>query len=559
MSVLEGRRAAVREALHAALAAAIAEGQLPAVEVPPQATVSEPRDRTHGDLSANLAMLLAGPARMPGRDVAGILVRHLDVSRVPGCLRAEVAGPGFLNFFLQAGWLSPVVEEVLSAGAAYGCSDHGRGQRVLVEFVSANPTGPLNVVNCRAAAFGDALVRCLRAVGYRVEAEYFVNDAGGQVRKLGMSLEVRLRQLRGESVGMPDGGYPGAYLVEVARAYADTHGNAVLDAPEDARVSALARYAVERLLAEQRAVLERFRVSFDHFVREAAIRETGAPERVVEHLVELGRTEERDGALWLCTKDSKEDNDNRVLRKRDGSLTYRVPDIAYHAAKFERGYDRLIDIYGQDHHGEVPAVRLALQWLGYPVERLEVLLTQMVRLVRDGRDAGKVSKRGGTFIAMTDFLDDVGVDPARYFFLMRTIDTHMDFDVDLARSRTQDNPVYYVQYAHARICSIMRQAAGVEIPDMPLAVLDHPAEASLCYCLAMYPEEVRAAAESRAPHRLTAYLRTTAERFHTFYVQCRVIGEEPPRVAARMALCRATRQVLASALGLLGVSAPERM
>ena len=559
MSVLEGRRAAVRDALHAALVAAIAAGDLPAVASPTQVAISEPRDRTHGDLSANLAMLLAGPVRRPGRDVARVLAQHLEVDRVPGCLRVEVAGPGFLNFFLEAGWLSPVVDEVLADGDAYGRGDDGQGRRILVEFVSANPTGPLNVVNCRAAAFGDALVRCLKAVGYRAEAEYYVNDAGGQVRKLGMSLEVRLRGLRGESAEMPEGGYPGAYLVEVAQAYADAHGYAVLDAPEPERVDVLARFAVDHLLAEQRAVLGRFGVSFDHFVRESAIRAAGSPQAVVERLVQLGRTEERDGALWLCTKESGEDNDNRVLRKRDGSLTYRVPDIAYHAAKFERGYDRLIDIYGQDHHGEVPAVGLALRWLGFPVERLEVLLTQMVRLVRDGRDAGKVSKRGGNFIAMADFLDDVGVDPARYFFLMRTIDTHMDFDVDLARSRTQDNPVYYVQYAHARICSILRQAEAAGAADVPPAVLDHPAEALLCYCLAMYPGEVRAAAEGRAPHRLTAFLRTTAERFHTFYVQCRVIGEEPARAAARLALCRATRQVLASALDLLGVSAPERM
>ncbi len=557
--MLEARRAAVREALHAALAAAVSAGDLPTVEVPAQVAVGEPRDRSHGDLSANLAMLLAGPSGRKGRDVAAILLRHLETGRIPGCARAEVAGPGFLNFFLEPGWLSPVVQEVLAAGDAYGRSDCGGSRRILVEFVSANPTGPLNVVNCRAAAFGDALIRCLRAIGYVAEAEYYVNDAGGQVRKLGLSLEARLRQLRGEAAQVPEGGYPGAYLEDVARAYADAHGDAVLREPEDVRVATLAEYAVEHLLAEQRAVLERFRVSFDHFVRETAIREHGAPERVVERLVQLGRTQERDGALWLCTKASNEDNDDRVLRKRDGSFTYRVPDIAYHAEKFDRGYDRLIDIYGQDHHGEVPAVRLALQWLGYPVERLEVLLTQMVRLVRDGRDAGRVSKRGGNFIAMRDFLDDVGVDPARYFFLMRTIDTHMDFDIDLARSQTQDNPVYYVQYAHARICSILRQAGAAGIPGVPAAVLDHPAEALLCHCLATYPAEVRAAAEGRAPHRLTAYLRTTAERFHTFYVQCRVIGEEPARAAARLALCQATRQVLASALGLLGVSAPERM
>jgi arginyl-tRNA synthetase len=503
-------------------------------------------------------MLLAGPARRSPRELATTLRAHLPADAIPDLQSVEVAGPGFLNFFFRPGWLAGAVGEVLEAGPRYGRSDAGGGRRVLVEFVSANPTGPLNVVNCRAAAFGDSLVRCLRAAGYAAEAEYYVNDAGGQFRKLGLSMEARLRQTRGEDAAIPEGGYPGDYLLDLAQAYAAGHGHAILDGPPESARDVLARYAVDAILARQREVLERFGVRYDHFALESAVRAAGGPERVVEALAARGRTAERDGALWLLSA-SAGDNDDRVLRKKDGEFTYRVPDIAYHIQKFERGYDRLIDIYGQDHHGEVPAVRIALDWLGYPIERMEVLLTQIIRLVRDGGDPERISKRQGTFITMEEFLDDVGVDAARYFFVMRTIDTHMDFDMDLARKKSQDNPVYYVQYAHARICSILRQAPEGAARPGAWARLTHPAEEALCRALAMLPDEIVAAAEGRAPHRLTAYARLTAERFHSFYVQCRVLGEDAELSAARLALCLATRTVLAQVLELLGVNAPQSM
>jgi arginyl-tRNA synthetase len=556
MHLLAERRAAIRAALEAALSAAGAAGALPA-GLAPAFAVEEPKDGSHGDFACNVALLAAGAARRPPRAVAEALLRHLPAGAISDLERVEVAGPGFLNVFLRPGWLGPAVDEALAGGPAYGGSAAGAGRSVLVEFVSANPTGPLNVVNCRAAAYGDALVRCLRAAGYAAEAEYYVNDAGGQVRKLALSLRARLRERLGEPADIPEGGYPGEYLRDVAARYAAEHGMAILEAPEERQVAELGAHAVADILAGQRADLERFRVHYDHFTRESAVRATGAPEQVVAALSEGGHTARRDGALWLLSSVAG-DNDDRVLCKSDGEFTYRVPDIAYHAEKFRRGYDRLIDILGQDHHGDVAGVRIALEWLGHPVERLEVLITQLIRLVRDGAGPERISKRGGNFVSMSDFLDEVGVDAARFFFLMRTLDTHMDFDIALARRRSQENPVYYVQYAHARISSILRQAGALPGPE-GAAPLVHPAEVALCRAVAALPDEVLAAAEGRAPHRLTTYARVLAERFHTFYVQCRVLGEAPEITAARLRLCAAAGVALANTLTLMGVEAPERM
>lgn len=556
VALLEAKRRALREGLAAAYAAAQSAGMIPPAPLP-AFSLEAPGPGGQGDLACNLALVVGAAVRRPPRAVADALVAHLSFAAIPDLAAIEVAGPGFLNVRFREGWLAPVVAEVLAAGEAYGDCDLGGGRRVLVEFVSANPTGPLNVVNCRAAAYGDALVRCLRAAGYAAEAEYYVNDAGGQVRKLALSLRARLRERLGEPADIPEGGYPGEYLRDVAARYAAEHGMAILEAPEERQVAELGAHAVADILAGQRADLERFRVHYDHFTRESAVRATGAPEQVVAALSEGGHTARRDGALWLLSSVAG-DNDDRVLCKSDGEFTYRVPDIAYHAEKFRRGYDRLIDILGQDHHGDVAGVRIALEWLGHPVERLEVLITQLIRLVRDGAGPERISKRGGNFVSMSDFLDEVGVDAARFFFLMRTLDTHMDFDIALARRRSQENPVYYVQYAHARISSILRQAGALPGPE-GAAPLVHPAEVALCRAVAALPDEVLAAAEGRAPHRLTTYARVLAERFHTFYVQCRVLGEAPEITAARLRLCAAAGVALANTLTLMGVEAPERM
>jgi arginyl-tRNA synthetase len=573
VAFLAERRRSVEAAFAAAHAAAIEAGALPACALP-AFHLEPPRPGGTGHLACNLALVLAGVVQRAPRQVAETLLAHLPHNAIADLAEASIAGPGFINLTFAPGWLAPVVSEVLAAGASYGSADVGAGRRVLVEFVSANPTGPLNVVNCRQAAFGDALVRCLRAVGYAACAEYYVNDAGGQFRKLGQSLEARVREQLGEGDAasrIPDGGYPGEYLIPVAQAYLATEGPAVLSAPEAERVEVLARFAVEHILAGQMATLARFGVHYDQISRESAIRARRGPEQVLAALQqavdEAGEpyVYERDGALWLRSTRFG-DHDDRVLRKSDGEFTYRLPDIAYHVDKFARGFDLLIDLLGQDHHGDVPGVRAALQILGQPVDRLEVLLTQLVRLVQGGT-VQRISKRGGAFVTMDAFLDEVGADAARFFFLMHTLDTHMDFDVELARRQSQENPVYYVQYAHARICSILRQAtvAGVSLPGShradaeTLHLLTHPAEEELLQKLAVFPDEVWAAAQGRAPHRLTVYARQVAERFHSFYVQCRVLGENPPLTAARLALCGATRIVLARTLELLGVAAPERM
>lgn len=545
LSLLEG----TRQALGRALRAAWRDGGLPEPPELPDPAIVLPREAAHGDLASNWALVMAGPAKRSPRSIAAVLAARLDRGAVPHLEDVEVAGPGFLNFRLGPGWLPPVVADVLAAGDAYGQSDAGQGERVLVEFVSANPTGPLNVVNARAAAFGDALVRCLRRAGFRAEAEFYVNDAGQQFNKLALSVRARVR---GEPV--PEGGYPGAYLAPLAEAFRAAHPG-----PEEPPLEAYGRFAVERILGEQRALLDRYRVHFDQFWHESTVRADRGPERVVEALRAGGLTYDKDEAIWLRSRDFG-DNDDRVLVKRDGEFTYLVPDLAYHDGKFDRGFARLIDIWGQDHHGHVLPMKAGLAALGRDPARLEVLLTQMVRLLRGG-EAVKISKRGGTFVGLDEFLDEVGVDAARYFFLLRTLDSHFDFDLDLAVRQAADNPVYYVQYAHARIASILRQAGagGPAAGAGDAALLVHPAERDLCLALAQFPDEVVAAAASRGPHRLTVYARTLAERFHRFYGDCRVLGDDPALSAARLDLCRATRQVLANSLELLGVSAPERM
>lgn len=550
LSLLARTRAGLEEALRQAWGSA----GLDAGADVPRPAIAPPREAAHGDLASNWALAAAGASGLRPRDLAERLAQQLDRRRVAHLEAVEVAGPGFLNFRFGPGWLPAVVGEVLEAGADYGRSAVGGGRRLLVEFVSANPTGPLNVVNARAAAFGDTLVRCLNWAGYAAEAEYYVNDAGQQFLKLARSLKARV-----EGSAPPEDGYPGEYLLDLAHDFRALHDN-----PATVPLEVYGRFAVERILEEQRALLERYRVHFDHFWHESEVRREGGPARVVAALRARGLVDDRGGAVWLRSTDCG-DNDDRVLVKADGEYTYLVPDLAYHDGKFERGFDGLIDVWGQDHHGHILPLKAGLAALGRDADRLEVLLTQMVRLLRGG-EAVKISKRGGSFVGLAEFLDEVGVDAARYFFLMRTLDSHFDFDLDLAVRQAADNPVYYVQYAHARIASILRQeeAAGLsrlwsERGGSQAGRLTHAAERALCLALARFPDEIADAAQARAPHRLTVYARQLAEHFHKFYGDCRVLGEDRELSAARLALCDAARQVLANCLGLLGVGAPDRM
>jgi len=520
------------------------------------ATVEVPRDPAHGDFASNLALALAGPLGQAPRRIADSLAEHFE-TRGTRVRSLEVAGPGFLNFRLHPTWLGEAVRQALEQGGAYGRSDAGGGQKVLVEFVSANPTGPLVLVAARAAAVGDVLASTLEWSGHRAEREYYVNDAGRQVELLAASLEARMREQQGEQAAIPDGGYPGMYLVDLAVQALRDLGPGILDSP--ARYEVLREYAVERMVASHRAELAAYGVHFATWFREAAFRTAGRVAELLDLLERRGAAYERDGARWLASSRYGDDKD-RVLIKSDGEYTYILPDAAYHLDKLRRGHEKLINLWGPDHHGYIPRMQAALQALGYPPGTLEVLIVQWVRLLRGG-DPVRLSKRGGVTILMRDLLEEAGTDAARFFFLLRSHDSPMDFDLDLARLKAAENPVYYVQYAHARIASILREAERRAIAPDPARLdrLAEPAELALARRLADLPAEVLAAAEMREVHRLTRYAGDLATLFHKFYDTCRVLGEDPEVTATRLALVRATRITLGNTLSLLGVSAPERM
>lgn len=542
----------IRAAWVAALAEAVQAGDLVAVAAP-SFTLERPRESGHGDLAVNLAMLLARQVGRPPRQVAEILAQRFAS---PWVSRVEIAGPGFLNLFLKNDWLAPALGQVLREGAAFGSSTTGSGEKIILEFVSANPTGPLNIVSARAAAVGDTLANLLQAAGYLVHREFYVNDAGRQVKLLAKSLEVRLRAELGLPAGeIPADGYPGEYLREIARDLATRpESRDWLGRPEAEREETLAAAAVGAILAEDQAILEAYGVRFDRFYREKDLHQSGAVARVVAELSQRGQAVERDGALWLKSIELGDDKD-RVLVKADGEVTYLVPDLAYHREKFERGFDQAINLWGPDHHGYIPRLRAGLEALEVP-GRLDIMIVQVVRLVRGGEPV-RMSKRGGQFIPMAELLEEVGADAARFFFLLRSVESPLDFDLDLARLQESDNPVFYVQYAHARISSILRQELPAAEPDY--ALLSSPEEENLIRYLALFPEEVAEAARRREPHRLTRYALDLASLFHSFYNRHRVLGQEPTLSVARLDLCRAVAQTLRNALALLGVTAPERM
>ncbi|MCL5677056.1 MAG: arginine--tRNA ligase [Firmicutes bacterium] len=557
----------LRQALASALRKAREAGELGA-DNPPEPVIEEPKERTHGDLATNLAMALTRLEKKNPWQLAETILRHLDLTGtyVAG---AEIAGPGFINFRLDPVWMGEAVRQILQAGDRYGRSDAGRGRRVLVEFVSANPTGPLLVVQARSAALGDALCNVVDWAGFRPQREFYCNDAGNQLRKLALTMEVRLRQLLGEQLELPEEAYPGEYVIDLAREVLEgrarpevAEGKAVLEQPEELRRDRLGGYAVRRITEAQKVVLDRYGVHFDQWVSERGIREEGWPERVVALLRDRGHTYEAEGAVWFRSTEFGDDKD-RVLIKSDGNYTYVVPDIAYHLNKFERGFDQVIDILGPDHHGYINRMRAALTALGKPAERFEVLISQWIRLVRGG-EAVSSSKRSGNLFLLEDLLEEVGPDAARFFVLMRSADTHMDFDLDLAKLQSQDNPVFYVQYAHARIASILRQPEaeplkGGDLAGADFSLFTDPSEQELIRHLATFPEVVAGAALAREPHRIARYATELAGLFHGFYTRCRVLTDDAALSRARLGLAEATRLTLQNALGLLGVSAPDRM
>ncbi|HOL52036.1 MAG TPA: arginine--tRNA ligase [Bacillota bacterium] len=522
-----------------------------------------PKDARHGEFATPMALSLAGVARKAPREIASLIVEEMEQEGFSSYVeRAEIAGPGFINFHLSSKWLVDTIGLVRSRDEKYGCSDYGRGERILVEFVSANPVGPLNIVNARAAAVGDTLVRLLNASGYSAASEFYVNDAGRQVSVLGESVYARYMELKGVDYPFPEDGYRGEYVKDVARKAMEEHGDRISAMDSDDARHFLQEFALNYILDWQRRSLEAYEVRFDRWFSERKLRQTGAVEDMVREMAEAGYTYEKDGAVWFRSSDYGDDKD-RVLVKSDGLYTYVAPDLAYHRDKLARGFTKLIDILGPDHHGYEGRMQAGLKAFGYPDGTLEVLILQLVTLMRDGQPV-KMSKRAGEFITMDDLLEEVPKDAARYFFIMRNTSSHLDFDLDLAKAQTTDNPVWYIQYAHARCCSIFRQAEAegiqpTEWEQADVSCLVHPSEIDLVRKMASFPDEVLTAALERAPSRIAKYALELAGLFHSFYTDCRVISDDEAQTRARLALVDAARIVLRNVLGIMGVSAPERM
>jgi arginyl-tRNA synthetase len=513
--------------------------------------VERPRDQSHGDWATNLAMVLARALKTKPREVAERLRDAMSLSGA-GVSRIEIAGPGFMNFWLDAGFVAGGLRGILALNTAYGRTDKGRGRPVNVEFVSANPTGPLHVGHGRQAALGDAISSLLEATGWKVTREFYYNDGGGQIENLAASVEARLKEMRGEPAAMPEGGYHGEYIRELAERYAaNSDGLTVRE------------FAVRELRQEQDLDLQAFGVRFDSYFLESSLYTDGMVEQTVEQLIASGKTYEHDGALWLRTTDYGDDKD-RVMRKRDGTHTYFVPDVAYHTTKWKRGFRRAIDVQGADHHSTVTRVRAGLQALqiGAPPDYPEYVLHQMVTVMKGGEEV-KISKRAGSYVTVRDLVTEVGRDAVRYFFLMRKSDSQLIFNVDLAASQSEENPIYYIQMAHARMCGIFR-VGGVDresfsAEGVPLEVLAEPEEQTLIKELLDFPELIESAAQSLEPHRLATYLLETARLAHVWYHKHHVLEQTDEITRARLALARAAQVVLRNGLDILGISAPERM
>ena len=552
----------VKEQLAAAIAgataAAVKEGSLPQGGLP-DVYLEVPPEKSFGDYATNFAMQAARTLKANPRKIAEAIVARLQF---PWLDRAEIAGPGFINFYLKPDWLYELLQEILDQGESYGNTQTGRKQKIQIEFVSANPTGPLHVGHGRGAAFGSALANLMAAAGYDVQKEFYINDAGNQIDNLSISVEARYLELLGQTVQFPEDGYHGRDIIDTAQRIIDNAGSRYLLMSLADRREIFKQIALEEKLAALKADLESFGVTFDVWFSERSLFENDAVAASCAELREKGHAYDKDGAFWLRSTDFGDDKD-RVIIRDNGIPTYFASDIAYHDNKFHRGFETVINIWGADHHGYIPRMKAAMAALGYDPDRLEVLILQMVSLYQGG-ELVKMSKRTGQGVTLTELIEEVGRDAARYFFIMRSLDSQLDFDLDLAKSHSNDNPVYYVQYAHARITSIHRQMAEAGITfdrgaKADLSRLSTAFELDLIRKLGDYPAEIAAAARDRAPHRIARYAHELAGLFHSFYNGCRVLGVEAELTAARLALIAATQQVLRHSLGILGVAAPEKM
>lgn len=556
MNVVEQVQTKLKEEIKAAVikAGLAEEAQIPDV------ILELPKEKSHGDYATNMAMQLARVAKKPPRKIAEELVESFDKNKA-SIEKIEIAGPGFINFYMNNAYLTDLIPTILEAGDRYGETTVGKGEKIQVEFVSANPTGDLHLGHARGAAVGDSLCNVLAKAGYDVSREYYINDAGNQINNLALSVEARYFQALGEEREMPADGYHGVDIIGIGKKLAEENGDKFSKMSDQERFDAFRQYGLEYELEKLKKDLEAFRVGFDVWFSETSLYQNGKIETALEALKEKGHIFEEDGATWFRSTTFGDDKD-RVLIKQDGSFTYLLPDIAYHQDKLKRGFETLINIWGADHHGYIPRMRAAIQALGYEADTLEVEIIQMVQLYKNGEKM-KMSKRTGKAVTMRDLIDEVGLDATRYFFAMRSSDTHMDFDLDLAVSQSNDNPVYYAQYAHARICSILRQAEeqGLAVDrTADFSLVGAEKEVDLLKKLGEFPQAVAEAAQKRMPHRITHYIFELASAFHSFYNAEKVLdAEQKERTAARLGLVKSVQISLKNALDLIGVSAPEKM
>lgn len=561
----------IAELIQAALTTLIDNGSLPA-DITPRVSIDRTKDKSHGDLASNIAMTLTKAAKRPPREVAQLIIDALPASSK--LTKAEIAGPGFINFFLNSAASSAVIGDILTQGEKFGCSNIGAMQKVQVEFVSANPTGPLHVGHGRGAAVGDSICRLLKATGWDVSAEFYYNDAGQQINNLASSVQARCKGLGPDDDSWPENGYRGEYISDVAAAFMakktidaqDKHITGTADADD---LGAIQDFAVAYLRREQDLDLKAFGVEFDEFYLESSLYNEGRVEQTVQSLINSGHCYEKDDALWLKTTDFGDDKD-RVMRKAAGGYTYFVPDIAYHLTKWQRGFSRVINEQGADHHSTITRVRAGLQAvsqhhdLNIPSQWPEYVLHQMVMVMRAGVEV-KLSKRAGSYITIRDLIDEVGKDATRYFLAARATTSQLTFDIDLAVSQSNENPVYYIQYAHARVCSMLRKLEdhgwswSRETDAGNLELLAEDTEKALLNKLAAYPELVKTAAENCEPHSVANYLRALAGDFHSYYNAHKMLIDDQALRNARLSLSEAVRQVIANGLDLLGVSAPSEM
>lgn len=551
----------LREKILDALGRAVANGELPA-EPLPAFNIEKPANSANGDFSSNIALAEAKAFKKAPRMIAQSIADNIDLE---GTLfeKVEIAGPGFLNFYLSQRYYSEIVKDVITRGEDYGASDFGKGKKVLVEFVSANPTGPMHIGNARGGAIGDCLAAVLEKAGYNVSREFYVNDAGNQIEKFATSLEVRYLQLYKDGIEMPEDAYKGADITEHAKSFAAEYGDKYVEAESGERRKALVDFALPKNIAGLERDLLQYRIKYDNWFKESTLHADGSVAKIIEKFKELGVTYEQDGALWFKASEFGNDKDV-VLIRANGIPTYIVPDIAYHYNKLvTRGYDKAVDVLGADHHGYVPRMKAALSALGIDENRLDCVIMQMVRLVRDGETI-KLSKRSGKAITLTTLLDEIPIDAARFFFNLREPNSHFDFDLDLAAQETSQNPVYYVQYAHARICSILKkaQSSGITLrtpTDEELDLLNSPEETELIRHLSSLTDEVITAAKTYDPARITHFVIELATLFHKFYNAQRVIADDEGLMQARLYLCVAVKDTIKNILTMLKISAPESM